>query len=255
MGDDKKVRPLRSVGLWGTTLVLTPSAALVAGASALAGDRRGRVWWSASRGWAGGILRAAGVTDLIVKGDELLYDGRPYILMSNHQSLLDPPCIIRSSERPIGFLAKQELRRVPLMGWGMERTGHVFVDRKNRERSFASIDKAAARIAEKGCVLVFPEGTRTRTEEMLPFKKGGFVLAVKARVPIVPIGIAGTREIFPSQSSFVIGTGPVAVVYGPPIPTEPYTLETKDRLMEDVRAAIAALREEARVLVSERRAR
>lgn len=255
MGNDRKVRPLRSLGLWGTTLVLTPSAALVAGASALAGDRRGKVWWGASRGWAGGIIRAAGVTSLIVKGDEVLYDGRPYILMSNHQSHLDPPCIIRSSERPIGFLAKQELRRIPLMGWGMERTGHVFVDRKNREKSFASIDKAAARIAEKGCVLVFPEGTRTRSEEMLPFKKGGFVLAVKAKVPIVPIGIAGTREIFPSQSSFVIGTGPVAVVYGRPIATESFTLENKDGLMDAVRTAIATLREEARALVGERNAR
>lgn len=251
MEKQKRVRPLRSLGLWGATLVLTPSAALVAGAAALAGDRRGKVWWSASRNWAGGIIHAAGVSDLIVKGVEVLYDGAPYILMANHQSHLDPPCVIRSSDRPIGFLAKQELRSVPIMGWGMERTGHVFVDRKNREKSFASIDKAAARIAEGGCVLVFPEGTRTRTEELLPFKKGGFVLAVKAEIPIVPIGIAGTREIFPSQSRFVVGKGPVAVVYGAPIATTDYTLDTKHALMERVREAITALREEARTLVHE----
>ncbi len=244
-------RPLRSVGLWGATLVLTPSMGFVAGASALAGDRRGRVWWGASRTWATGILKSAGVTDLIVKGVERIYDGQPYILMSNHESHLDPPSIIRSSERPIGFLTKQELKRIPVFGWALERTGHVFIDRKDKNKSHASIDKAAARVNEGRCVLVFPEGTRTRTDELLPFKKGGFVLAVKARVPIVPVGIAGTRAIFPSQSNFVVGRGPVALVYGEPIATDGYTLETKDGLMQDVCHAIGGLRDEARALVAE----
>jgi 1-acyl-sn-glycerol-3-phosphate acyltransferase len=246
---------LRSLGLWGTALVLTPTMGLMAGTSALMGDRRGQVWWSATQSWAAGIIRSAGVTDLIVKGVDVLYDGRPYILMANHQSHLDPPSIIRSSTRPIGFLTKQELRRVPIFGWALERTGHVFVDRKDKEKSHASIDKAAKRVAEGRCVLVFPEGTRSLGDDLLPFKKGGFVLAVKSRVPIVPIGIAGTREIFPSKSKFVVGKGPVALVYGEPIAVDGYTLDTKDALMAEVREAILARREEACQLIVDKRKR
>jgi 1-acyl-sn-glycerol-3-phosphate acyltransferase len=247
-----KIKPLRSLGLWGTTLVLTPTMATVAGTSALAGDRRGKVWWAASRAWAAGVLGAAGVTDFIVKGVEVLYDGAPCILMSNHESHLDPPSIIRSSERPVGFLTKQELKAVPVFGWALERTGHVFIDRKHREKSHASIEKAASKIAEGRCVAVFPEGSRSLDGDLLPFKKGGFVLAAKAHVPIIPVAVAGTREIFPAKNSFVRATGPVAVVYGAPIPTTDYTLDTKDALMALVRERIEALREEARALVSDR---
>jgi 1-acyl-sn-glycerol-3-phosphate acyltransferase len=250
-----KIKPFRSLGLWGTTLVLTPTIATVAGASALAGDRRGKVWWTASRAWAAGILKAAGVTDFIVKGVEVLYDGSPYIVMSNHESHLDPPSIIRSSERPVGFLTKQELKAVPVFGWALERTGHVFIDRKHREKSHASIDKAASKIAEGRCVAVFPEGSRTVDGELLPFKKGGFILATRAHVPIVPVAVAGTREIFPAQNRYVRACGPVAVVYGTPIPTSDYTLETKDALMSIVREHIESLRTEARALVAEAYAR
>jgi len=250
-----KAKPLRSVGLWGATATLTPLVALVAGTSALFGDRKGRIWWNATRAWAAGITSSAGVTDLIVKGVEVLYDAAPCILMANHESHLDPPSIIRTSDRPIGFLAKAELKRVPIMGWAMERTGHVFVDRKNKDKSHASIDRAAARVAEGRCVLVFPEGTRTQTGDLLPFKKGGFILAVKSQVPIIPIGLAGTRAIYPSQSNVVVGTGPVAVVYGQPIPTAHHTLDTRDALIDEVRHAILTLRDEARTLIAEHAAR
>lgn len=248
-------RRLRSLGMWTATSLLTAPFALVAGTSALAGDRRGRVWWRASRGWAGSFIKSAGVTDLIVRGAEAIYDEQPYILMSNHQSHLDPPSIIRSSKRPIGFLTKQELKSIPIFGWALERTGHVFVDRKNKERSHASIDAAAAKVREGRCVLVFPEGTRSKTDDLLPFKKGGFVLAVKAQAPIVPIGIAGTREILPSQSPYLVGSGPVAVTFGPRIETRGYTLERKEALMDRVREAIFQQREESRAIVASARGR
>lgn len=246
------MKPLRSVGLWGTTLFLTPPMAAIAGASALAGDKKGRVWWGASRTWAGGVLSAAGMTDFIVKGVEVLYQGDPCIVMSNHESHLDPPSLILSSERPVGFLAKQELKWIPLFGWAMEATGHVFVDRKNKDRSHQSIDKAAQRIADGRCVAVFPEGTRSVDGELLPFKKGGFVLAAKSGVPIVPVGVAGTRTIFPPRNRYVHSRGPIAVVYGEPISTRDFTLETKDRLMDEVRARITELRAEARALIAQR---
>jgi len=180
------MKPLRSLGLWSTALFLTPPMATVAGSFALAGDKKGRVWWGASRTWARGMLASAGMTDLIVKGVEVLYSGDPFIIMSNHES-------------------------------------HV---------------------------AVFPEGTRTLDGELLPFKKGGFVLAVKSGVPIVPVGLAGTRNIYPAKNAWVRGTGPVAIVYGTPIPTAGVTLDTKDQLMEEVRLRITDLRTEARAILA-----
>jgi len=242
---------LRSLPLYASALGLTGFFGTLAGVSALAGDRHGRVWWPASRMWARGLLQAAGVTDFIVKGDEVIYDGGAYVLMANHQSNLDPPALIRSSERPIGFLTKKELERVPLFGWALRATGHVFIDRKDKGQSHASIDGAAARVREGRCILVFPEGTRSREDgDLLPFKKGGFVLAMKAGVPIVPIGVAGTRHIMPAQSKVVTARGPVAIVYGRPIDTGAFDIDHKDGLLEAVRQAIVALRGEAEALVA-----
>ena len=246
------MKALRSVGLWGTALFLTPPMAAIAGASALAGDKAGRVWWAASRAWAQGLLTSAGMTELIVKGVEVLYTGEPRIVMSNHESHLDPPALILGSERPLGFLTKHELKWIPFFGWALEATGHVFIDRRNKARSHESIDRAAAKIAERRCVLVFPEGSRSIDGELLPFKKGGFVLAVKSGVPIVPVGVAGTRAIFPAQNRYVQGRGPIAIVYGEPISTAGANLDGKDRLMEEVRERITLLRAEARALIEAR---
>ncbi|MFO0744815.1 MAG: lysophospholipid acyltransferase family protein [Myxococcota bacterium] len=243
---------LRTIPMYTAAIALTGACGAVAGAAALAGDKHGRLWWPATRLWARGMTQSAGVTDFIVKGVERIYDGEPYVLMANHQSNLDPPALIRSSDRPIGFLTKKELERWPVFGWAMRATGHVFIDRKNKDQSHAGIEHAAAQVAEGRCIAVFPEGTRSRTEDLLPFKKGGFVLAIKAGVPIVPVGVAGTRRILPSQSPIVRGHGPVAVVYGEPISTAGADIEHKQGIMESVRQAILLLRAEAESLVAGR---
>ncbi len=245
---------LQSLPLYAAGLGLTPSCAFVAGSAALLGDRTGKIWWPASQFWARGLTDAAGVTDFIVQGVEVLYDGAPYVLMANHESHLDPPSFIRASDRPIGFLTKKELERIPVFGWALRRTGHVFIDRKNRDQSHASIARAAEAVREGRCILVFPEGTRGQADDLLPFKKGGFVLALEARVSIVPCGIAGTRQILPAHSKFVNQRGPVALVFGDPIPTHGHTHQGKGRLMDEVRTTILALREQARALVAERMA-
>lgn len=246
--------PLKSLPLYAAGLGLTPPCAFIAGSAALLGDRTGKIWWPASQLWARGLTDAAGVTDFIVKGVEVLYDGAPYVVMANHESHLDPPSIIRASDRPVGFLTKKELERIPVFGWALRRTGHVFIDRKRRDQSHASIAQAAEAVREGRCILVFPEGTRGQADDLLPFKKGGFVLALEARVPIVPCGIAGTRQILPAHSKFVNQRGAVAIVFGDPIPTHGHTHQDKDRLMGEVRGAIEKLREEARALVAERSA-
>lgn len=153
-GSDGRKKRLRSVGLWGTTLFLTPSMAFVAGTSALAGDRKGKVWWGASRTWASGIMRSAGMTDLIVKGVERIYDGQPFILMANHQSHLDPPSIILSSDRPIGFLTKQELK----LGAPVTATSPVAANKVYRA-SFGAATLLADANSISGRELVFSELT------------------------------------------------------------------------------------------------
>jgi len=244
--------PFRSVPLYSALSGFTVACGSVAGAAALLGDRTGRIWWPTSRLWGSGVTRSAGVTDFVVEGLERIYDGAPYLLMCNHESHLDPPAIIRASERPVVFLTKAELKRIPVFGWSLQQMGHVFIDRRNAERARDSIEVAAKQVREGRCVLVFPEGTRTRDGELLPFKKGGFVLATKAQVPIVPLAIAGTRPIYPSQSILVGAPGPVALVAGEPIPTTGYGLDNKEELMERVREAITGLRERARAIVIER---
>jgi 1-acyl-sn-glycerol-3-phosphate acyltransferase len=244
--------PLRTLPFYGTFVGFTGACGTVAGASALLGDRKGRVWWPASQVWATALTRSAGVTDFIVEGLDRFDDGQPYLLMCNHESHLDPPAIIRASRRPVVFLTKEELRWIPVFGWSLVQMGHIFIDRKHSERARGSIEAAAERVRDGRCVLVFPEGTRSQGEELLPFKKGGFVLAVKSGVPIIPLAIAGTRAIFPSQSRLIRGHGPVALVAGDPIPTAHHTLDTKEQLMDEVREAISGLRVRARARVAER---
>lgn len=238
-------RPLRSVPVYGWLFAATPPFGLTAGiAAAFEGGER--VWWPVSRAWAAGILRTAGIDDIEVRGVEKLEGLGHCVLMSNHQSHLDPPLIIRSSSRPISFLAKIELFRFPGFGWALRRLGHIPVDRRQRESAFASIEKAAEEVAEGRAVLVFPEGTRGTEADLLPFKKGGFVLAIKSGAPIVPIGIGGTRTVYPPGWWVTGRGGRVAMVVGDPIPTDGVTLEDKDALMAEVRERISQLRDEAR---------
>src|SRR5258706_10316123 len=120
--------------------------------------------------------------------------------MANHQSQVCVAAFISSLPMVPGFLAKAELRNVPIFGRAMERGGHVFVDRGQHARAVAAIAAAAADIRKGGSIVIFPEGTRSSRREVLPFKKGGFHLASRARVPVVPIGIRGTAAILGKHS-------------------------------------------------------
>lgn len=241
-------RKLRSVPVYTWTVCATPACGLVAGVAA-AFDGGERVWWPTSQLWARGLLRTAGVEGITAVGAERVASLGPCILMSNHESHLDPALLMSQFARPLSFLAKIELFRFPVFGWAMKRVGHIPIDRGQRDKAFASIERAAAEVSAGRAVIVFPEGKRSLTDAMLPFKKGGFVLAIKSGAPIVPIGVAGTARVLP-PGFWVKGRGQVAMVVGEPIATTGFTLETKDALMAQVHERVASLREEARAMIA-----
>jgi 1-acyl-sn-glycerol-3-phosphate acyltransferase len=187
--------------------------------------------------WGRSLLRAAGVT-LEVEGCEHLEPGRPYIFAANHQSAFDI-FVLLAVLPPVKFLAKIELFSIPLFGYALGRAGSLPVDRSNRKTSMKSIERAAQAVREGSSIIIFPEGTRSTIGEMLPFKKGGFVLAIKSGQPIVPVSISGAGAVLP-RGWGRIHPGPVKVVIGRPIPTDVFKTKNKDDLMALLREVIAS---------------
>jgi 1-acyl-sn-glycerol-3-phosphate acyltransferase len=186
--------------------------------------------------WGRRILRVSGVQVHVV-GQANLEKERSFILMPNHQSHFDIPVLLGCLDTQFRWLAKAELFRIPVFGRAMRGCGYISIDRSNREAAFASIRQAADTIRGKASVLIFPEGTRSTDGKLLPFKKGGFVLAVDSGVPILPIGIYGTGDILPKKR-LILDPRSVVLWIGAPIDTSGYRRETKDALMAEVRQAL-----------------
>jgi 1-acyl-sn-glycerol-3-phosphate acyltransferase len=157
--------------------------------------------------------------------------------MPNHQSHFDIPVLLGCLQTQFRWLAKAELFNIPIFGRAMRGCGYISIDRANREAAFASIRQASDAIRGQVSVLIFPEGTRSPDGKLLPFKKGGFVLAADSGVPILPIGIYGTGRILPKKK-LLLDPGPVVLWIHPPIVTTGYCRETKDALMANVREAL-----------------
>jgi 1-acyl-sn-glycerol-3-phosphate acyltransferase len=200
---------------------------------------RGDLYLLYARIWSGWILGSLGIP-LEVTGRERLEPGRTYVLMSNHQSVFDIFALFRACDRPFRMVAKRVLFWIPILGWSMWMCGFIPIDRSNRESAIRSLDKAARRIRGGISVLVFPEGTRSRDGTLHPFKKGGFMLALKAGVPVVPVVVLGTDAIM-EKGSLRVGRADVAVRIGRPIETGGRDAASRDRLMEEVRRAMIEL--------------
>jgi 1-acyl-sn-glycerol-3-phosphate acyltransferase len=163
---------------------------------------------------------------------------QPSVYVANHQSLFDVPAVVLAMPSDFRIIAKRELLFVPIFGWALWLAGFVFIDRSDREKAIRKLDRTVRAIRRGRSILVFAEGTRSPDGRLLPFKKGGFVLALQAGVPVVPVSIRGGRDVLP-KSSLRVKPGTIEVIFGAPVPTSSCSLDDKDALIAAVRDRIA----------------
>ena len=165
------------------------------------------------------------------------------VFCSNHESNVDPPVLFQALHPQLHVLYKAELHRFPIMGTVFDVGGFVPIDRGDRNKAMASIARGAESLRVGNSFLIFPEGTRSRTGHLLPFKKGGFIMAIQAQVPIVPVAVQGGRAAMRKGGALVCPVR-VSVRLGTPIPTAGLTLDDRDTLIENVRQQMELLLEE-----------
>ena len=180
-------------------------------------------------------LFLAGVK-ITVTGREKIPDGMSVVYMSNHQSNCDPPAVVTILP-PVLIMAKKEFFRVPILGAGMRMRGFIAVDRSNRERAFAAVEQAVGVLKRGRSFLVFPEGTRSRTGRLQPFKRGVFVMAIEAGAPIVPISVSGASKIM-RPGDFRIYPGMVRITIHDPVSTAGCIIADRSKVAVQVRRAV-----------------
>ena len=198
----------------GALLVILGLPALIA--ARLAGKPNWVYPWAFFGGSAWLWLSGARVR---VKGRELLDPKQTYVFIANHRSYLDTATLFIHTGRRIGVLAKKELLKVPILGYGMGFVNVMAIDRTNRERALATTGAATARIRSGISFGVFAEGTRAKPGELLPFKKGAFYMAVEAGVPVVPVVFKNT-DVLMGKGTGVARPGVIDMVILPPVPTK-----------------------------------
>ncbi len=191
------------------------------------------------RTWGRSIVWAAGI-ELHAENLDLIDPKQRYILIANHHSYFDIPCIFAAIPQPIRFMAKVSLFRIPIFGWALARAGFIPIDRKNRRTAVKSFDLAGERIRRGNTIVIFPEEGRSRELQMRPFQRGAFLLALKSELPIVPVAIKGTYEVMRAGTKRITA-GPVTVTLTPPIATAGLSVRDKDKLSQESRSRIEAL--------------
>lgn len=187
--------------------------------------------WSRTLLWIGRI-------HVDVRGLEHIPPGQPCILAANHASAADIPILFGRIPIQFRVIAKDSLFRIPVLGWCMRLAGYISIDRGSPTKAMRSLKKAAEKLKTGLPVLVFPEGTRSRTGALQPFNKGAFLLAIQAGVPVVPVGIVGSFDILVSGSKKIKSGVRVSVIMGPPIETSEYTPKERGQLTDEVQAAV-----------------
>ena len=198
-------------------------------------DARGHWQHACARAWSWLILKTSGI-HVRAEGLENINPGATAIYCANHQSAMDIPVLFVCLPVQFRFVAKRSLFNLPFLGWHLQRSGHIAVD---RERPRDAMKKVAQRIREGTPVLLFPEGHRSRDGQLLPFKTGSFYIAVLSGVPIIPITLNGTRRVL-KPDTYHVRSGQTEIIIHPPIPTEGLTVEDIENLTKQVRGIIAS---------------
>lgn len=218
-------------------------AMLVVGGIAIVGPYLGlprRYYDWAARTWSWVILKTSGIR-VRVLGLEHVRRDRPQIIAANHQSMYDVYVLATRVPVRFHFVAKSELRRIPVFGRAAVAAGHVFIDRGDRTTAIESLRVAGAKLHEaQSSAIVFPEGTRSRTGELQPFKKGPFIMALEAGVPIVPTVLDGTFDILP-KGGRRIRPREVTLWFGEPVYPTAYGYARRDELIAEVHARMQAM--------------
>jgi 1-acyl-sn-glycerol-3-phosphate acyltransferase len=212
---------MRSYHWWRTVFFLIPAISLytiVLGTASLLSTlfvRSGDFGHTCARAWSRLILKTTGVT-VRVSGLERLDPGRSYVFASNHQSIYDIPILFAALPFQLRIIAKASLGKIPFLGWHLQRTGHVLVD---RSKPGAGVVKKMARLVAAGhSLIVFPEGTRSTDGSVARFKGGSFLIALEAGLPVVPISIEGSRHVM-FRGRLMVCPGSVTVTVHEPIET------------------------------------
>jgi 1-acyl-sn-glycerol-3-phosphate acyltransferase len=221
-----------TVGIVATTI--GGVSAMIAGLFGVE-DREGGIFDHTPRVWSRIILWAGGIKTY-VHNAERMAGGEPRIYMSNHLSWFDIPALASVLPR-YKFVAKAELFKVPIFGPAIRAIGMVPIDRQAGKAAFAAYEVAAARIRAGNSVVVFPEGSRGNDYAIRPFKKGPFVLAIAAGVPIVPVLLYGTHDVF-AKGTMLVRSGPLHIHLLEPVPTAGLDLSARDELAQTVRSRL-----------------
>jgi 1-acyl-sn-glycerol-3-phosphate acyltransferase len=202
-------------------------------------NRGGKAFHWCARLWARSLLKIGSIR-VRVKGIEHVSPDTTFIYAANHASYFDIPILIVSLPGQIRIVYKRELIRLPIFGWAMKLGSYVPIDRGDSREALESLERAAQKIREGSSVLLFPEGTRSVDGKLQPFKRGAFALAVRSRVPIVPVTINGSFSILPKKE-WRVRPGEIEVVIHPPLTTNGWNgREGELQLMAHVRNAISS---------------
>jgi 1-acyl-sn-glycerol-3-phosphate acyltransferase len=223
-----------AVGAWTLILLVPVLISLPLTFSGDTGAWLARVLWAPFVLW---ISRVRLIADLDPYPQ--LDPRQPYLFVSNHQGFYDIPAAYATIRHRLRFVAKRSLVFVPVIGWFIYLNGHILIDRRNRQRSIRSLSKAAARVRRGTSLLVYPEGTRSLDGKIHGFKKGPFVLAIEAQVPIVPVAVEGSGRIL-RKHDWSVHPGSVRIKLGEPIPTRGLTISDRDELVRRVRSSLVA---------------
>ncbi len=200
-------------------------------------DRKGRIIHHYARLW-GKVALLANRVKVEVEGLEKIPGKGPYVFMSNHQGSYDIFALLGHLPFQFKWLAKEELFAIPFFGWTMTAAGYISIDREGSRKTVEAINQAARKIREGMSVVVFPEGTRSPNGSVQPFKKGGFTLAIKSQVPIVPVAISGSYEIMP-KDRLSARQGQIRIRLDRPIETKEHRLKDRLALMDRVKQSIS----------------